>query len=218
MKLIQKNKIYLIEAFFPKNILAGFTSDAFDGNVAEFSEIISEYSGISISYAYMDQVHSQKVIDVEAAGKYVCDGLVTHKTKLMLIVKTADCMPVILYSPSNGNISVIHMGWKPAKLGIFANIEAKIAEPLVFAGVGLRKCCYEVGHEFREFAEFKGSLLENEEKLFLDPINFINKKLITKKERLFDSNLCTICGKETFPSHRKNKTKKRTLSFIVKLS
>ena len=62
------------------------------------------------SYADMNQTHSDVVLEIDKYGKYEADALVTETENLKLVVKTADCMPVIL---SDGvKVGVIHIGWK----------------------------------------------------------------------------------------------------------
>ena len=46
------------------------------------------------------------------------DALVTQEPGLRIGVKTADCVPVLLYDPHTGTIAAIHSGWK----GTVANI------------------------------------------------------------------------------------------------
>ncbi|MCW7467963.1 polyphenol oxidase family protein [Leptospira kanakyensis] len=46
------------------------------------------------------------------------DGLYTEIPKTMLVVRTADCVPVFLYSNKQQFVAMIHSGWKGTSLGI----------------------------------------------------------------------------------------------------
>lgn len=52
------------------------------------------------------------------------DALITCEPGLRIGVKTADCVPVLLYDPSVGAVSAIHSGWK-GTLGNIAGLTAK---------------------------------------------------------------------------------------------
>ncbi|MDO5037574.1 MAG: peptidoglycan editing factor PgeF [Tissierellia bacterium] len=68
------------------------------------------------------QVHSNKIqlVDEKAQGKdffygeifLSCDGLVTPLKNRALLIKVADCCPILLYDPLHGVLANLHAGWK----------------------------------------------------------------------------------------------------------
>ncbi len=52
------------------------------------------------------------------------DGLVTFEKKIALVVRSADCVPIFVYSKNNPMVAVLHSGWKGTLSGI--------AEKLIF--------------------------------------------------------------------------------------
>ena len=69
------------------------------------------------SFADMNQTHSDIVLEIDKKGTYEADALITEIKNLKLVVKTADCMPVVI---SDGKkVGVIHIGWKGVENKIF---------------------------------------------------------------------------------------------------
>ena len=192
---------------------SGFTKSEVIGILPD--DIQDLFPGCKV--AFMEQVHGGKVLSIGESGKHVCDGIFTANTDLVLVVKTADCLPLIFFSAKNKMIGVVHMGWRSAEKGILGNIDIDLKDFIVVAGPGLRKCCYEVGEKFSRYKDLSGYILEKNNSFYFDPILFAKNKLEEKglkKENFFDFSICSLCSEFGIPSYRKTKTTSRTLSFI----
>ncbi len=216
MKIVEKDKYYSIEGVFLEQITAGFTKDSLEGNVLhDIKEIISPGKpGI----AYMKQVHGSKINIVDESGEYEGDGIFSKEKGLILVVRTADCLPLLFYSPKLNMIGAVHMGWRSAREGILNNINFDLSSFTVFAGPSLRKCCYEVGEEFKGYDKIREYLEERSGKIYLDPIRFARESLHRKglkKGSFIDAEICSFCSDARVFSYRKTHTTSRTLSFIV---
>ena len=136
-----------------------------------------------------------------------------------MAVKTADCLPLFFYDEKDGSIGVLHMGWRSAKEGILDNISIDLPSAKVLAGVAMRQCCFEVTDEFRAYRDLSPFVNERADKLYFDPVGFSRAALTArgmKEESFSDLNICTICNSLNFFSFRRDKTKNRMLSFIIK--
>ncbi|MCJ7488399.1 MAG: polyphenol oxidase family protein, partial [Candidatus Aminicenantes bacterium] len=62
----------------------------------------------------MRQVHSDSVHRLEGApaGKLEGDGLLTDVPGLLLVIRTADCLPVFLVDAKNRAVAAVHCGWR----------------------------------------------------------------------------------------------------------
>ena len=190
-----------------QNINNAFFSSANDGSLEEILETI----GFQNQVATMDQTHSSKVVFADSHNSYKCDGIYTDKSKLPLVVKTADCVPILM--ESSKGVSATHAGWRGLERSIFEKSIAihEISSLRISIGPHARKCCYEVGVEFLE--KFKQSIDRVEDKYFLDLTKNIKQFALENNINLEDTGECTICNKEYF-SYRKNKTSERQFSFI----
>jgi YfiH family protein len=81
-----------------------------------------------------------------------CDGLITDKVGLALVVTAADCVPIVLYDPVRRAIGAVHAGWRGTVQGIAGKAVRAMAETYgcnpaeIIAEVGpsIGSCCYEV--------------------------------------------------------------------------
>ena len=220
MRLVEYEYCFLIEDFFSPAIIAGFTKPALKGDFTLDIYKSLVFFKRKLSVSYMNQLHSATMHCVKKAGMYEGDALFSKVKNNVLVVKTADCLPLFLESKELGIIGVVHMGWRGAKEGIISNIDYNFSSFKAAAGVGLRQCCYEVGKEFYSYTAFKPFLKEKKAKVYFDPIDFAKNTLIRqglKEENFFDSAICSFCSPGDFFSYRRDKTSHRTLSFILKL-
>jgi YfiH family protein len=108
----------------------------------------------------MRQVHSDTVHRLSAvpAGKLEGDALMTDVPGLLLVIRTADCLPVFLVDAKNRAAAAVHCGWRGTEKRILeravqAMSKAYGSEPgAILAALGpcIGSACYEVGPEVRE--------------------------------------------------------------------
>ncbi len=125
----------------------------------------------------MEQVHGGHVIvatDTRDAIIPACDGLVTDRTGVALVMRSADCLPIIAYDPTRRLIGLAHAGWR----GVKARLPAQLVMVLtrrcgsrptdlrLAIGLGIGPCCYAVGPEFDPW--FPGALQVRAGQRFLD--------------------------------------------------
>jgi YfiH family protein len=106
------------------------------------------------------QLHSDTIHRLEAAPakKLEGDALMTNVPGLLLVIRTADCLPVLLVDPKNKAVSAVHCGWRGTeKLILEKTVKAmgdaygsKPADMVAALGPCIGGGCYEVGPEVRE--------------------------------------------------------------------
>ncbi|MDD5080471.1 MAG: polyphenol oxidase family protein [Candidatus Omnitrophica bacterium] len=222
MKIEETDNCYIVRGFFSDDVIAGYTKPGFSFKLPQAVGYIQKDLDADISsFAFMEQVHGRNVEVISKGGLYTCDGVVTDTVGLMLCVKTADCMPILCHDVSTGRVGAIHMGWRSAVAGIINNIPVDFEKSKFFLGVGLRKCCYAVGANFKDNKEFNGCITELPGNSYFDVIGFaydaLLRKNILSKKNIFDLNKCSLHDDKKFPSYRRDKTEIRTISFILKI-
>ncbi|MFA5362497.1 MAG: peptidoglycan editing factor PgeF [Candidatus Omnitrophota bacterium] len=183
-------------------------------------------SGLGINYEHavaVKQPHSGVVRYADAldrgrgADSYStaipdADALVTDKKHVPLVILTADCLSIFLYDAKTPAIGLVHAGWRGTKERIAMNSVYFMhhycgTDPgglSVFFGPALRKCCYEVGEEFRDF--FPHEVAEKDARLYFDPAAANKKQLLdagVRRENIRDCGVCTGCNPEEYFSYRK---------------
>jgi YfiH family protein len=118
------------------------------------------------------QIHSDIVQVVDSANELQSgtdsretalqgDALITREPGVLLIVQTADCVPILLADPKRRAIAAIHSGWRGTARRIAAKalgrmqmeFGTKPEDVVVALGPGIGQSCYEVGAEVA--AEFQ---------------------------------------------------------------
>jgi YfiH family protein len=62
---------------------------------------------------FSKQVHGTTIVEADPlADRPECDGLMTDRPGLGLMIQHADCQPVLLYDPVRRAIAAIHCGWR----------------------------------------------------------------------------------------------------------
>jgi YfiH family protein len=102
------------------------------------------------------QVHSDNVLWMQAAGRpEATDAVITDRPGLCVCVKTADCIPVLLYDTRQRIVAAIHAGWR----GTVSRIVQKTIEKMrpvspedlhAIIGPGISLLQFEVGDEVYE--------------------------------------------------------------------
>ena len=152
------------------------------------------------------------------------DGLVTRDTDTALVIRVADCVPILFCDPLHGVIGACHAGWRGTVGGIAANTVSAMCAlgaqtDCIRAAIGhaVGLCCYEVDDGFyRTFHEMCGSAIcskifhksdayPNPDRWHCD-LSACNRLLLLQcgllPEHIDVGTLCTCCHPELFHSHR----------------
>ena len=72
------------------------------------------------AFVTLDQVHGAKTIIVKTPShrSQKADGAATTAKGLTLVMRTADCQPLLVYAPDKKMIGMIHAGWRGLVAGV----------------------------------------------------------------------------------------------------
>ena len=213
--------------------LAGFNDDAAENILENRRRFLKLFEGPwTLTGCWQTHSASVRVVrsEQEAQPKPgvrgdadYCDALVSRARKVLLAVKTADCVPVLACDPRSGAFAAIHAGWRGSlqsvalrALELMQNqYGARPADVSVAIGPAARACCYEVGSEVVK--AFKARFADSES-LFTPTIDgrarvdlpaANRQQLISagvSAERIHVAPLCTMCLTDLFFSYRREKT------------
>lgn len=216
------------EAPYDSLNLSFYRGDSPD-NVKRNFELLSESTGIPVDNMVLTkQVHGSEITVV---GRQHCgmglirertygesDGLVTADKNVALVTFHADCVPVYLYDSRKKVIALVHSGWRSTLQKIAAKAVKIMKEQFncdsrdIHAVIGpcIRKCCFEVGDDVYEkflevFPDCRDAYAKKGQKWMIDLVNIIIYILINEGlsySNIRDTNICTVCEKELFFSHR----------------
>jgi len=202
-----------------------------DGGIeVRFKEkmLIYKATGILPEHIVMlDQVHGKEIIEIlrpplkNEPFVAQADGLITTVHGVCLVIRTADCVPVILYDDQNGVVSALHSGWR----GCAHNITAEGIKRLLHKGAkpssmyvlvlpSISPQAYEIGQDVA--SQFDGYVLQKEGKLYLNMWQHIKDTALHNdipEQHIFISNMCTFQHNTEFFSYRKGDNG-RNLNFV----
>jgi YfiH family protein len=144
------------------------------------------------------------------------DALITNKPGITLLIRVADCVPILLYDPVRSVVGVAHAGWK----GTLANIAGATVERMsahygcrprdLLAGIGpsIGPCCFEVGDDvadrFRKISAVR-NYIHAGEAIRID-LPGANRAALLRcgvlPHNVEMSGYCTACRLDIFFSHR----------------
>lgn len=161
--------------------------------------------------ATVKQVHSSTCVmaDGRSGVLGVGDALLENTPGGAVAVRTADCIPILLADEQKRAVAAVHAGWR----GTAARIVRRAIETMgerfgtqpaglhAAIGPGIGECCYEVGPEVA--AQFGG-----QGRMHLDLTEANREQLLeagVTPQRIYASNLCTMCRSEDFHSYRRDR-------------
>jgi YfiH family protein len=167
------------------------------------------------------QVHGSQVtlIGPEDRGQVIpaADALIADAPGVALMLRFADCLPVLLYDPIHQAIGLVHAGWRGTVGGIatktaLAMVEAYGSRPAdIMAGLGpcIGPCCYQVGTEVIEpvkanFNHWQELLQPQGNGSLHFDLWEANRRQLAELgvEEMEVMQLCTACRTDEFFSHR----------------
>ncbi len=180
------------------------------------------------------QVHSDKLNFIESVPKSqpVGDGLATDKPGFWLVVKTADCLPILLADLEHRAVAALHCGWRGtverlAEKAVAALSERYGSDPaalLAAFGPCVQKHCYEVGEDVKARFEAAGLPLDDlephpnkKDKYLLDLQGANRFQLLRAGVEPGGMNFigdCTHCEPSLHSFRREKESAGRMLSFV----
>ena len=175
-----------------------YFSSSHDGDIKKvLKEIKSD-----VNFAEMKQTHSSEVKIINNEGLYNSDGIETNTQNLPLVVRVADCIPILM--KSENLISAVHAGWRGINNSIFEKSlkNHNIKTLKISIGPHAKECCYEVKEDLKLL--FPLSTLELNGKYYLNLRKRIKDFCVKENIELEVFQECTICD-DNYYSYRNNK-------------
>lgn len=218
-----------------------------DSEVLENMRLLCSYAGVSFDGLIGSPQHHTdfvRYVTSENAGEGVTkentahsDGFVTDCKGVSIIVRMADCTPILFLGTKGGDVSApivaaVHAGWKGTVAGIAANAVREMkklgAEPSgikIAIGQCIHKCHFEVKEDFVENvtkaagADFAARHIERAaDGLWADIVGMNVEFLLSSGVKLENIDLsphCTACDGLKFHSHRASRGHRGTMGAVI---
>lgn len=169
--------------------------------------------------ATLKQIHSDAVVRVREQRGCLGQGdaLVTSESEVFLMIRTADCVPVLLVDRLRRVVGAVHAGWRGTAAEIVLKTVRRMelefgvrtADLEVAIGPSIGECCYEVGADVgSKFERWNPEFANGTEPVHLDLVDVNRRQLEEAGVReIAVLGMCTRCGGEEFESYRRDKEK-----------
>ncbi len=197
-----------------KNYAAVSSALEFDLSLLVASRQVHGTQVVFIDKEYKGRIHSPLLPPLTGY-----DALVTREPGIFLMVRVADCVPLILFDPVQQAAAVVHAGWRGTLAGVVEQTvkalvkHCKSAPEHILAGIGpsIGPCCCEVQEQVATLFRSKTSqaarcIQETGNKLFLNLWEANRLQLVAQgipAENIEVAQLCTVCCPDLFFSYRR---------------
>ncbi len=222
-------------------ISRGDNPDCVRENYRRFSESIQACGN---RYVTGRQVHGTNVHvvtcadvkkDVTQKAAFEADGLVTDIPGIILVVFSADCIPVLLYDPDRKVIAALHAGWRGTAGGIVTKAVDRMRQVYgchpesirAIVGPGIGPCCFETHEDVPNAMMTAVSSLAipyikvgGNGKFSVD-LKGINAARLLRSglipENIVVSEQCTACQQEEYWSHRRQGKERGSMAAMIEM-
>ncbi len=225
-ELIRKEKIYALEGA-GGHLRAGVIARAGNNTdySADFASVrsqekasVSRVTGIPAeNILFLNQVHGDSISLVEEypSGDEPwhadADAIITSLPGLCAVIRTADCVPLVLFDREKKIMAAVHSGWKGSSLGIAGKALAAMIRrygckpgdvlAAIFPSIGPQS--YEVKDDVARF--FPCDLRVDSGKIFLDLWKNVADSLEAAgipPVNIFNPRICTLINRGEFYTYR----------------
>ncbi|SQH78025.1 conserved hypothetical protein [Shewanella benthica] len=195
-------------------------------NVLANRALISERLILPSPPAWLDQVHSTKVVEADNQRRVCADASYTRHRQRVCVVMTADCLPVLICDRQGKQVAAIHAGWRGLCDGI---IEAALktfavghSDLIAYLGPAIGPEAFEVGEDVRqafmllhpETSAFFNAT-ESDGKYLADLQGLAKYRLqLAGVSQVYLTHACTYKNEADYFSYRRDGITGRMASFI----
>ena len=179
-----------------------------------------------LTWVSAQQVHGSRVVTVDRYSAQLipdCDSLLCCTPGLGLLMKTADCLPLVLSQDGGPWFGIVHAGWRGLANGVITSslrvLQAQgvsLNQLRVWIGPHMQAMCYQVGLQVRErFGGVPLAIINNAVLNMVAVARFQLQQLGVSAGAIQVDKRCTHCDL-ALASHRRNATRVRNVTAAVR--
>lgn len=191
-----------------------------------YDDLIEKHCGLKKIYK-LNQVHGDTfytTAELDPGNKNSeGDAILSQNTGEVLLIRTADCIPVFFWSEKEKLFGIIHAGWRGLEMNItgklFCHLQkqgADLSEVKVYLGPSIGKKNYRIqGDVASRFPDASTAVLTKKDQGYLFGLSDYLVESLNRKSfgiQILKSGICTIDDSDFF-SHRRG-DKGRNLNLI----
>lgn len=174
---------------------------------------------------WLNQTHSTTCIRVAENSQFLphnADALVTSQVGHVLMIMTADCLPIVLGNAASNEVANLHAGWRGLAHGMIENTLHAMQTPVTWAWLGacISQACFEVGEEVKEtfcqkYAVDFAFIPSENGKYFAD-LYAIARHILNQcgVQHVYGGGSCTYQATDQYYSYRRHPKTGRMATFV----
>lgn len=188
-----------------------------------FLDMFSLERSVTLHQEHGNTIHAVGPGDRPEKG----DGILLYKPGIAGVIKTADCMSVILIDPAFPMVSIVHAGWRGTLQRITTDAVTAMSERgaapsriIALLGPSIRGCCYTVGAEVKDAflgEGFPENIFHDKDGAIYLDLKDANTWLLEGAgvQTILDTGMCTFCSEDpVFASYRRGARNERQINFV----
>lgn len=183
------------------------------------------------SIVKLNQTHGDRIVNYPDYNDLDGDALITNKSKVALIIRTADCVPIIFVDKKKKIVAISHQGWRGTLLKLPAKVVAAMVsmgsnQKDIVAAIGpsIGACCYDIEPDrvdnFRKLFPHLKDVFESRNGTIYLNLGYLNYLILVdagiSRDNLDFFLFCTKCNSEKFYSYRRGDSSSEMVSFVIK--
>jgi hypothetical protein len=187
------------------------------------------------------QIHEADILTIDSISNFddtnqqaiagQADGLVTGKVGIYLMMRFADCTPLLFFDPVQEAVGLAHAGWR----GTMHNVAGATVQAMksvgclpenIMAVIGpsIGPCCYEVGPDVieavaQQFDDSATLFTFQSTSAYFNMWEANCRQLVRSGvKQIIQTKLCTACHTDKFFSHRAEKGRTGRFGAIIGLN
>ncbi len=194
-----------------------------DKETRVFLDMFSLERSVTLHQEHGNTIHAVGPNDRPETG----DGILLYKPGIAGVIKTADCMSIVLVDLAFPMAAIIHAGWRGTLGRITTDAVTAMSERgaapsriIALLGPSIRGCCYTVGAEVKEAflgEGFPENIFHDKDGATYLDLKDANTWLLTESgvHTILDTGLCTFCSEDPlFASYRRGARNERQINFV----
>ncbi|HXD16848.1 MAG TPA: peptidoglycan editing factor PgeF [Vicinamibacterales bacterium] len=197
----------------------------------------------------LNQVHGREAVTVRRnvaaaellamqAERRQADAVVSDAPDVALVVRAADCVPLLIGDSRTGAVAAVHAGWRGTAAGVAAAAIGALARDfgsrpgdlVVAIGPAIGPCCYEVGSDLVDAFAAAGHerylidrwfMTPRGQKMRLDVVGANRDQLVlsgVREENIHACGLCTAMHLDVLTSYRAERDKAGRIAGAIRAS
>lgn len=197
----------------------------------------------------LNQVHGRDVVRIEASvspqtleaiplERPAADAAVSDAPDVALVVRAADCVPLLIADTRTGAVAAAHSGWRGTAAGVAVaavhemqrQSGSQAADLVVAIGPAIGPCCYEVGSDLVDAFAAAGHerylidrwfMTPRERRMRLDLVGANRDQLIlagVREEHIHACGLCTAMHLDVLTSYRAEQSAAGRIAGVIRAS